>query len=198
MVKMVMTGCLFWLVATSALLGQNRITLVDVYQEMEQLRAQVGRLQLELEAQRRENDNMRRSLEAMKQQQQSLVSSYNQFVTQTNSTLTTLPERERALKTEVFSEMTRQMKDLADQVQRGFDQLTKTRSYSQEQTSSVTFDQDYPSTGVAYVVQPGDSLSKIAKKMNSTVRDIQNANQIRDPSRDLRAGDTIFVPQRNP
>jgi len=198
MMKLVLTGCLVWLAAASTLLGQNRITLVDVYQEVEQLRAQVGRLQLELEAQKRENENMRRSLEAMKQQQQSLIASYNQFVTQTNSTLGTLPERERVLKTEIFAEMTRQMKDLADQVQRGFDQLTKTRSYTEQQSATVTFDQDYPSTGVAYVVQPGDSLSKIAQKLNSTVRDIQNANQIRDPSRDLRAGDTIFVPQRNP
>lgn len=198
MMKSVLTGCLLMLGLCAGLNAQQRITLVDVYQEVEQLRAQVGRMQLEREAQQREIESLRRALEAQAQQQQSLITSYNQFVAQTNAMIGNLPERERVLKKEIFAEMTRQMEDLVAQVQEGFDQLTKTRNYTSQQTQPTTFDQDYPQTGVAYVVQPGDSLSKIARMHNSTVRDIQNANQIRDPSRDLRAGDTIFVPQRNP
>ncbi len=195
MMKSVLTGCLVWLVAIPALMGQTRVTLADVYQQVEQLRAQVGRLRLDMEALQRENDNLRKALEAQSKQQSSLVSQYNQLTAQVNSQLGMIPERENALKKEIFAEMTRQMKDLAAQTQSGFDQLTKARSYSQ-QSQTTTFDQDYPQTGVSYVVKPGDSLSKIARENNSTIRDIQNANQISDP-RDLRAGETIFVPQRN-
>ncbi|QYY34849.1 LysM domain-containing protein [Ruficoccus sp. ZRK36] len=195
MMKCFLTGCLVWLAAIPAVMGQTRITLADVYQQVEQLRAQVGRLQLDMEALQRENDALRKAVEAQSRQQNALVSQYNQLTAQVNAQLGTLPDREQALKKEVYAEMTRQMKDLASQTQQGFEQITKARAYSQ-QSQTTTFDQDYPQTGVPYVVQSGDSLSSIARKLNSTVRDIQNANKISDP-RNLKAGETIFVPQRN-
>ena len=58
----------------------------------------------------------------------------------------------------------------------------------------LEFSDDYPKTGLSYEVQPGDTLSQIALKFGSTVRFIQDANQIKDPARDLRIGDTIFIP----
>jgi chromosome segregation ATPase len=195
MMKCFLTGGFVWLAAISALSAQTRITLADVYQQVEQLRAQVGRLQLDMEALQRENDSLRKALEIQGKQQSALVSQCNQITAQVNSQLGMLPQREAALKKEIYAEVTRQMEDLAKQTQTGFDQLTKARAYGQSQTQTTTFDQDYPQTGVPYVVQPGDSLSSIARKLNSTVRDIQNANQISDP-RNLKAGDTIFVPQR--
>lgn len=45
-------------------------------------------------------------------------------------------------------------------------------------------------------MQAGDSISKIARKMNSRIKWIQDANKIADPSRGLRIGDEIFVPQK--
>ena len=56
------------------------------------------------------------------------------------------------------------------------------------------FSDDYPKTGLSYQVQAGDTLSQIAAKFGSRVQYIQNANLIKDPSRDLRIGDTIFIP----
>ncbi|MEM9226577.1 MAG: LysM domain-containing protein [Verrucomicrobiota bacterium] len=193
----ILAGLLLLSGMACTLSGQTRVTLADVYAEVEQLRAQVGRLRLEMEAMQRENETLRTGLETQSRQQQALVSNYNTFVSKTNTLLSGLPERERALKQEVFSEMTKQMEDLAAQVQDGFDALTRARGTS-AQSQAVSFDNDYPQTGVTYVVKPGDSLSKIAREHGSTVRDIQNANKIRDPSRDLMAGATIFVPQRNP
>jgi len=59
----------------------------------------------------------------------------------------------------------------------------------------VEFSEDYPENGVLYTVKRGDTLSGIARRLDSTVKDIQNANKIVDPARDLRVGDVIFVPQ---
>ena len=194
MMKCLLTGCLLWLAAIPALMGQTRVTLADVYQQVEQLRAQVGRLRLDMEALQRENDSLRKALDAQSKQQSTLVRQYNQLTAQVNAQLGALPQRETALKKEIFAEMTRQMQDLASQTQKGFDQIAKARTYT-AQTQTTTFDQDYPQTGISYVVKAGDSLWKIAKENKSTVRDIQNANQITNPG-DLKVGETIFVPQR--
>ena len=56
------------------------------------------------------------------------------------------------------------------------------------------FPNNYPKSGVSYEVQPGDTLSEIAVRFGSRVEHIQNANQINDPSKDLRVGDIIFIP----
>lgn len=56
------------------------------------------------------------------------------------------------------------------------------------------FPQNFPTNGVPYNVAPGDSLAGIAKKLNSRVDWIQNANKISDP-RLLQVGQRIFVPQ---
>jgi LysM repeat protein len=58
----------------------------------------------------------------------------------------------------------------------------------------VYFSEDYPKTGKPYVVRSGDTLSGIARKHNSTVKYIQNANKIANPAKDLRVGETIFIP----
>ena len=63
-----------------------------------------------------------------------------------------------------------------------------------DSSSQSQFSDNYPKTGLSYEVQSGDTLSQIALKFGSTVQYIQDANQIKDPTRDLRVGDTIFIP----
>ena len=58
----------------------------------------------------------------------------------------------------------------------------------------TNFSDDYPKTGVSYTVQPGDTLSAIARIHGSSIKHIQNANKIVIPSRDLQVGQTIFIP----
>jgi LysM repeat protein len=61
-------------------------------------------------------------------------------------------------------------------------------------STPVHFSEDYPKTGVTYTVRSGDTLSAIARAHGSTVKHIQNANKIVNPSRDLQVGQTIFIP----
>ena len=49
-------------------------------------------------------------------------------------------------------------------------------------------------TGKTYVVRSGDTLSKIARDHDSTIKHIQNANKIVNPSKDAELGETIFIP----
>lgn len=63
-----------------------------------------------------------------------------------------------------------------------------------DSSAQSQFSDNYPKTGLSYEVQSGDTLSQIALKFGSTVQYIQDANQIKDPTRDLRVGDTIFIP----
>ena len=68
-------------------------------------------------------------------------------------------------------------------------------NYSENQLDpKEVFPHNYPSSGVSYEVQPGDTLSHIAVKFGSSVESIQNANKINDPARDVRVGDIIFIP----
>lgn len=64
----------------------------------------------------------------------------------------------------------------------------------QDPNVRTDFPQNFPTAGVPYNVAPGDSLAGIAKKLNSRVDWIQNANKISDP-RLLQVGQRIFVPQ---
>jgi len=46
------------------------------------------------------------------------------------------------------------------------------------------------------VVERGDTISGLAQRYQSRVDWIRNANQIADPSRELRVGQKIFIPQQ--
>lgn len=53
---------------------------------------------------------------------------------------------------------------------------------------------DMPKSGVRYTVKSGDSVPKIAKRMNSKSEWILAANKLRSNA-DLKAHDVIFIPQ---
>lgn len=50
-------------------------------------------------------------------------------------------------------------------------------------------------TYITYVIQPGDTLSQIAKRYGTTVEELARINDIRDPNL-IYAGDTIRIPER--
>ena len=47
---------------------------------------------------------------------------------------------------------------------------------------------------IQYTVQPGDTLYRIARNYNTTIRNIQAFNNIPDPNR-IYAGQRIIIPQ---
>ena len=59
--------------------------------------------------------------------------------------------------------------------------------------AAPTFSDDFPKEGVSHVVQPGESLSGIARKYGAKSQDIINANRIADASK-IQVGQTLFIP----
>jgi LysM repeat protein len=100
------------------------------------------------------------------------------------------------LRRQIIREVTGQIEELGKQTQAAMDSLA--RSVSSRPTPPApraNFSDDFPREGVSYVVRGGDTLSAIASRHNSTVRDIQNANQITNPA-SIQVGQTLFIPQR--
>jgi len=101
---------------------------------------------------------------------------------------------------EIIASVKKQVDSLASQVQESLRQIagaSTARGGSSSATPPPSFSEDYPKNGVMYLVESGDTLSEIAAKMGSRVSWIRDANKIVNAARDLRAGETIFVPQEN-
>jgi LysM repeat protein len=121
-----------------------------------------------------------------------------QYVTlaQFNSSLAELERALRAGDRELALQLTQQMERMAKQTQAAIDTVAKAAG-SRAPTQTIQFTSDFPATGTTYVVQPGDTLSSIAQRFGSAVRDIQNANKIADATK-LQVGQTLFIPQKQP
>jgi LysM repeat protein len=115
-------------------------------------------------------------------------------VAQFNSALADLEKALRGSDRDLALQLTQQMERLAKQTQAALDTLAKSAA-TRAPTVSTSFTEDYPRQGVTYTVQSGDTLAGIAQRFNSSVRDIQNANKIADPTR-LQVGQVLFIPQR--
>lgn len=58
---------------------------------------------------------------------------------------------------------------------------------------TTEFSDDFPKEGVTHTVQGGETLSTIAKKYGVSMKNIQNANRIADPTK-LHVGQSLFIP----
>lgn len=175
-----------------------RVQVASLTQDVRLLSQQVGSLKLEVERLQRENEELRQQLV----QKKALEDRLAQVQVGLNATLSGLRQEwqaaDKAQRDAIISEVTKQITDLARQTQDTLEALGKLvgMKSSTAAAAAPTFAEDFPKNGVVYTVLPGDTLDSIARKHGSTVRDIQNANKIADP-RQLRAGETIFVPQKN-
>lgn len=148
-------------------------------------------LQLQVEQVTRENRELKESIQDMKDLTASVVT-----LAQLNNAVAEATRGYQAGDREMLLKVTRQVEQLAKQTQSAIDSLAA--GISQRPSGGkpmVNFSEDYPKTGVTYTVQPGDTLSSMATRFNSSVRDIQNANKISDP-KGLQVGQTLFIPQK--
>lgn len=163
------------------------VELANLRQDVMALTEQVGRLQLEVETVQRENASLRHALRAQGPTESHL-----------NALKLELSNNFQLQKQEIFAQVSKQIEQLGNRTQGALDTLARAIGTQKPSVSAnVAFSDNYPQEGVAYTVQAGDTLGGIAKKHNSNIKDIQNANRIADPARDLIAGNTIFIPQKN-
>lgn len=162
----------------------------NMQQDVMSLSQQVGKMRLELEAIQQESETLRQMIAAL-QKEQELV--FERKLSPLKEDMIALNLKQ---KQEIISLVAIQVERLAKQTQVALDALSKTLPKGGANGAMTQFSDDYPKNGVVYTVQSGDTLGDIAKKHSAKVKDIQNANRIANPSRDLRAGDSIFIPQK--
>ena len=170
-----------------------RVTVANLSQDVNLLEQSLKTMRLEIEELRRENTSMRAQVASASSKSDASVQISNLSVA-----IETL-RREYGLadaqqKQQILAELNRQVSALAIETQSAINSIAKA-AYNQPQVSTpVYFSDDFPKTGKTYVVCSGDTLSKIARDHGSTIKNIQNANKIVNPSKDLQVGETIFIP----
>jgi len=182
--------------AVLPLSGQSndlRVAVANMTQDLNLLTQQVKTMRLEMEELRRENARLRAQVTAAgnASQTEAQISRLSGVV---GSLQADYRSADEAQKQQIIAEVTRQINALAKEMQAAINTVAEAVGSEPQVATTVHFSEDYPKTGKPYVVRSGDTLSGIARQHKSTVKDIQNANKIVNPSRDLKVGETIFIP----
>ena len=183
----------FLLLSPVAAQDSLRVTVANLSQDVNLLEQSLKTMRLEIEELRRENARIRAQVAAA-----SSKSATSAQISNLSVAIETL-RREYGLadtqqKQQILAELNRQISALAKETQSAINSIAKTANNQPRVAIPVHFSDDFPKTGKTYVVRSGDTLSKIARDHGSTVKHIQNANKIANPSKDLQVGETIFIP----
>jgi LysM repeat protein len=169
------------------------IEVANLREDVRMLAQRVGELSLNVEHLQRENQSLRNQAESGNQAYATL--------SQMNSAIAELKRANNAAladqKRETISQVSQQIDQLAKQMQAAIDALSRGSTPSSA-GKTLVFTDDFSKEAVAmHTVATGDTLSSIAKKYGASVRDIQNANKIADPTR-IQVGQTLFIPKPKP
>ena len=184
------------LIASSGLLTAQtdylRVTVANLSQDLSLLSQQVKTVRLEMEELRRENARLRVEVAAAALKAQEQVSNLSISIDSLRSDYENADEIQ---KEQIITEINRQVNALTKQTQSAIDAVARVvQSRPKDPIDEKSFSDNFPKTGKPYLVRSGDTLSNIAREHKSTIKWIQNANKIVDPSRDLKVGETIFIP----
>jgi LysM repeat protein len=178
---------IFFVSSAFAQQSSYNVRMANLEQDVQRLSALMGRMQMQIEQLQREND----SLKANASQSYVTVSELNVAL---QNLRVEIDAANNQLKRDVANQVGQQLSNLAAKTQKAMKALAKTVEAQPEVVREIKFSDDFPKTGVSYTIKTGDTLSSIAKKHHSTVKDIQNANKIANPAK-IQVGSVIFIPQ---
>ena len=184
------------LIASSGMLTAQteylRITVANLSQDLSLLSQQVNTVRLEMEELRRENARLRVEVAAAALEAKEQISNLSISIDSLRSDYENADETQ---KEQIITEINRQVNALTKQTQSAINAIARVvQSHPKSPIEEKSFSDDFPKTGKPYLVRSGDTLSNIAIEHKSSIKWIQNANKIVDPSRDLKVGETIFIP----
>ncbi|MGE9290638.1 MAG: LysM peptidoglycan-binding domain-containing protein [Puniceicoccales bacterium] len=176
-----------------------RKQVANLTQDVNALRGLLGSLRIEVESLQRENVQLRAAVKQASASRSSQTDILRQVDARLAAMKAELLKEDAETRREVIASVKRQMDSLASQVQTSLKKIASASGSGGSSSSAPppSFSEDYPKDGIMYLVESGDTLSGIAAKHNSRVSWIRSANKIVDANRDLHAGETIFVPQKD-
>ncbi len=185
MLKTLLWGVALALTALAAHAQQSLGTEVaGLREDVRGLIQKVGELSLRIE-------ELERANAALKAQAASGSAQAYATVQQLNAAVVDLNQAIKAGDAANAASAAAQIKKLGDATNAALESLAK--GQAQRAAASTTFSENFPSEGISYTVQKGDTLSIIARKTGAKLSDIVNANKIADPTK-VRVGDTLFIP----
>lgn len=165
--------------------SQNLGSIVaSMRQDMRILSQRVGELTLRVEQLERENSALMNATDGM-DRTYATVSALNEAVAELNTMISSGDRDTQAKAAKAIEELAKQTNSAVDSLAKGM--------VARAAITTPEFDTDFPKTGISYTIQRGDTLSSIASRFKSTVKDIQNANRIVDPTK-IQVGQTLFIP----
>lgn len=164
-------------------------------QDVALLKEQLGEMRFEVERLLRENESLTKQMGKIEAQSASSVSDVV-FRQELASLRAEFNRLNKTQKEELLNQISKQIRALAKETEKSLQSAVAGGETTG--TPIVTkFTEDYPKSGIFYVVKSGDSLSKIATSAGSTIAYIIHANKIPDPDR-LQVGQQLFIPIDNP
>lgn len=148
------------------------------------LAQRVGEMSLRIEQLERENAALMRSTDGM-ETTYATVAQLNEAVAELNRSVSSGDATSQTKAAQAIEELARQTNAAVDSIAKGM--------AARPAITAPTFTDNFPKQGLSYTIQKGDTLSSIAARFRSTVKDIQNANRIVDPTK-IQVGQTLFIP----
>ncbi len=171
------------------------VEIANLKQDLQLFSREVAGLRSEVELMRRENAQLRMALEQITRQSNARTGDAQGMMSQVDARLRTIEKRvsanEQALGV-MQSNVDSKMSDLITQMNKGFKKVSSSANSAPPQP---TFTTDYPQKGFVHKVEKGETVSSIAKKYQSKISWIINANQIADATK-VNVGKELFVPQK--
>jgi LysM repeat protein len=173
----------------------GNVQVANLKQDLELISRELAGLRSEVELLRRENAQLRVVVDSFSKKANSDQGVSAAQVIQINSRLSSLEKRVQAntgSQATIQTSVNQQMQELIKQMNDGFETVSKSTATP---TPAKTFSTDYPQKGFVHKVEKGETVSSIAKKYESKVKWIIDANQIADPTK-VFVGKELFVPQK--
>ena len=182
-------------IASSFSFADINVRVANLKQDMELVSRELVGLRTEVELLRRENAQLRVQVEQSIRKYSSNTGSSAENLQRMSDRMQGLENRlNQSENSQIILQksMEAKVKDLIMQMNKGFE---KVQTVSKPVSTAQSFNQDYPQSGFVHKVKSGETVSSIAKKYDSKVSWIINANQIQDPKK-VYVGKELFVPQK--
>jgi len=171
------------------------VALANLRSDVDRLDQVVRALRLEVENLQRENHELRTWVSGRMGEQQGQFVTLSRMQTALKELEQTWNSNSETQRKSLIKEVSSEIETLAEQTQKAINALAKSIEGQPQVEQVIVFNDNYPKTGTPYTVQSGDSLSRIARELNSKTEWIKNANRL--TSDIIYPGQELFVPQEN-